>query len=168
MKKKRNINEDKANLGLSMDLDEPIINLNNTLTNNYKLTNTNTINNNKINGINGINPVNNPSNDKQNDLDEEELDYKFIPELDVKTKLKDVGGIDKIKGEIEDLVINPLKYPQLYKHLGVQPTKGVLLHGPPGSGKTKLAEAIAGMYTATPYLTSLLILLLSILQFFCI
>ncbi|EAN34396.2 ATPase family associated with various cellular activities (AAA) family protein [Theileria parva strain Muguga] len=144
MKKKRNINEDKANLGLSMDLDEPIINLNNTLTNNYKLTNTNTINNNKINGINGINPVNNPSNDKQNDLDEEELDYKFIPELDVKTKLKDVGGIDKIKGEIEDLVINPLKYPQLYKHLGVQPTKGVLLHGPPGSGKTKLAEAIAG------------------------
>uniref|UniRef100_A0A3B0N2Q9 ATPase, putative n=1 Tax=Theileria annulata TaxID=5874 RepID=A0A3B0N2Q9_THEAN len=144
MKKKRNMNEDKANSGLSMDLDEPIINLNNTLTNNYKLTNTN----NKINGINhGNNFMNNGNNslnnDKQSDLDEE-MEYKFIPELNVKTKLKDVGGIDKIKGEIEDLVINPLKYPQLYKHLGVQPTKGVLLHGPPGSGKTKLAEAIAG------------------------
>ncbi|XP_953616.1 ATPase, putative [Theileria annulata] len=144
MKKKRNMNEDKVNSGLSMDLDEPIINLNNTLTNNYKLTNTN----NKINGINhGNNFMNNGNNsvnnDKQSDLDEE-MEYKFIPELNVKTKLKDVGGIDKIKGEIEDLVINPLKYPQLYKHLGVQPTKGVLLHGPPGSGKTKLAEAIAG------------------------
>ncbi|GFE54313.1 ATPase AAA type domain containing protein [Babesia ovis] len=68
----------------------------------------------------------------------------FIPERNITSRLHDVGGIDSIVGDITDLVVRPLKFPQIYRYLGVQPTKGILLHGPPGSGKSKLAEAIAG------------------------
>ncbi|CEL97915.1 unnamed protein product [Vitrella brassicaformis CCMP3155] len=58
--------------------------------------------------------------------------------------LQDMGGIDKVLELIRELVIYPLVHPEVFRHLGVQPATGVLLHGPPGSGKTQLANAIAG------------------------
>lgn len=58
-------------------------------------------------------------------------------------KYSDLGGLDNVIQEIKELVEYPLKHPEVYTWLGVEPPRGVLLHGPPGCGKTMLAHAIA-------------------------
>lgn len=47
-------------------------------------------------------------------------------------KLKDLGGIDSIAQDLMQLVGMPLKHPEIYRHLGIDPPRGILLHGPPG------------------------------------
>ncbi|KAG7390209.1 hypothetical protein PHYBOEH_007060 [Phytophthora boehmeriae] len=65
------------------------------------------------------------------------------------TRYSDVGGIQKILQEVQELIEYPLTHPEVYAHLGVEPPRGVLLHGPPGTGKSMLANAIAGECGAT-------------------
>nr|CAG8577543.1 13413_t:CDS:10 [Entrophospora candida] len=59
-------------------------------------------------------------------------------------RLSDLGGIDSCIEEVLELIAMPLAHPEIYLHTGVQPPRGILLHGPPGCGKTLLANAIAG------------------------
>lgn len=55
----------------------------------------------------------------------------------------DVGGARKQMAQIREMIELPLRHPGLFKTLGVKPPRGVLLYGPPGSGKTLIARAIA-------------------------
>ena len=56
---------------------------------------------------------------------------------------EDIGGLESVKRELMEAVEWPLKYPELYKKLGYQMPKGILLYGPSGTGKTLLAKAVA-------------------------
>ena len=55
----------------------------------------------------------------------------------------DIGGLEKVKKELQKAVEWPLKYPEYFKQLNIDPPRGILLYGPPGTGKTLLARAVA-------------------------
>ena len=53
-----------------------------------------------------------------------------------------LGGLDKELAQLRELIDLPLKQPEVFDHLGVRPARGVIIHGPAGSGKTMIAQAI--------------------------
>lgn len=62
---------------------------------------------------------------------------------EAKLTYEDIGGLgDQVK-RIREMIELPLRFPQVFARLGINPPKGVLLHGPPGCGKTLIAKAIA-------------------------
>ncbi|MBR9679441.1 MAG: CDC48 family AAA ATPase [Candidatus Altiarchaeota archaeon] len=63
-------------------------------------------------------------------------------------KWDDIGGLKDVKKNLQEVVEWPLKHPEAFKRLGIEPPKGVLLHGPPGTGKTMLAKAVANEASA--------------------
>jgi len=65
------------------------------------------------------------------------------------TRWSEVGGLDLQVQEIKEVIELPLKNPELFKKVGIQPPKGVLLHGAPGTGKTLLAKAVASSTKST-------------------
>lgn len=61
----------------------------------------------------------------------------------------DVGGLERQLHELREAVELPLKHPDLFEKVGIEPPKGVLLYGPPGCGKTLMAKAVANHVNAT-------------------
>jgi transitional endoplasmic reticulum ATPase len=68
-----------------------------------------------------------------------------------RTTYEDIGGLQEEILRVREMVELPLRHPELFQHLGIEPPKGVLLHGPPGCGKTLLARAVANESEANFY-----------------
>lgn len=60
-----------------------------------------------------------------------------------KVSYEDIGGLSNQVQRIREMIELPLKYPEVFERLGVEPPKGVFLYGPPGTGKTLIARAVA-------------------------
>ena len=61
----------------------------------------------------------------------------------------DVGGLEKQIEELREAIVLPITHKELFEGIGIRPPKGVLMHGPPGTGKTMMARACAGQTKAT-------------------
>lgn len=80
----------------------------------------------------------------QQEFDEDALMFLKKPDVN----FSDVGGMDKVKEEIDLKIIKPLLHKDLYKAYGKKIGGGILLYGPPGCGKTHIARATAGEINA--------------------
>ncbi|HLQ93659.1 MAG TPA: AAA family ATPase [Xanthobacteraceae bacterium] len=74
-----------------------------------------------------------------------------VPEGAFEVTFEDVGGLSKQIKLIRELVQLPLTAPQVYRHLGINPPRGIILYGPPGAGKSHLARAVANEVDARLY-----------------
>lgn len=72
----------------------------------------------------------------------------FGDDLTLDTTFDDVGGLDSEIRLVRELVQVPLRFPGLYRQLGIRPLRGIIFYGPPGTGKTHLARAIANEFHA--------------------
>lgn len=88
-----------------------------------------------------------PSQSLKN-LAKDEYENNFVsavvPPGEVGVKFDDIGALEDVKKALQELVILPMRRPELFSHGNLlRPCKGILLFGPPGTGKTLLAKALA-------------------------
>jgi transitional endoplasmic reticulum ATPase len=74
-----------------------------------------------------------------------------VPEGTFDVTFEDVGGLNRQIRLVRELVQLPLKFPHVYRQLGINPPRGIILYGPPGAGKTHLARAVANEVEARLY-----------------
>ncbi|KAL6626998.1 hypothetical protein ACP70R_030724 [Stipagrostis hirtigluma subsp. patula] len=74
---------------------------------------------------------------------EKRIRPEVIPANEIGVTFEDIGALDDIKESLQELVMLPLRRPDLFKGGLLKPCRGILLFGPPGTGKTMLAKAIA-------------------------
>lgn len=72
----------------------------------------------------------------------EDVEQLLTPEVPDVT-YEDIGGLDDQIAQVRDSIEMPFNHPELYRQYGLRPPKGILLYGPPGSGKTLIAKAVA-------------------------
>lgn len=95
-------------------------------------------------------PVKIGSNTKIQVLSEPTPEKKGIPMV----TYEDIGGLREEIQRIREMVELPLRHPELFQRLGIEPPRGVFLYGPPGCGKTLLAKAVANESDANFYVIS--------------
>ena len=59
------------------------------------------------------------------------------------TTWADIGGLENVKAEMREMILYPIEHPEKFEKFGMKPSKGVLFYGPPGCGKTLMANAVA-------------------------
>ncbi len=77
--------------------------------------------------------------DTKLEIEEKPTEARVVPRV----TYEDIGGLKEAIQRIREMVELPLRHPELFERLGIEPPKGVLLYGPPGCGKTLLAKAVA-------------------------
>jgi proteasome regulatory subunit len=83
--------------------------------------------------------------DQETDARARAMEVETSPEV----TYADIGGLDEEIREVQEAVEDPLSHPERFEAVGIEPPSGVLLHGPPGTGKTMLAKAVANHTDAT-------------------
>ncbi len=117
---------------------------------------TNANNNNNNSNVGPASPTffNNNSNNSTNNNNSLQQQQQQSSGVIPNETLDELGGLERELPMIRELVELPLKYPHLFSRLGADPPSGVLLHGPPGVGKSKLVRCLAGTFKVPLYCIS--------------